>query len=90
MHSVAVIRQLGRYPVKSMRGESLATATLTLQGCTGGPALRVRPDGLAQLLSLAHCPGATGTALLPHLRGGSQPAGSRGDGHRPWWREVLH
>ena len=32
MHSVAVIRQLGRYPVKSMRGESLATATLTLQG----------------------------------------------------------
>ncbi|PYX57852.1 MAG: hypothetical protein DMG73_12110 [Acidobacteria bacterium] len=38
-------------------------------GCTGGPALRVRPDGLAQLLSLAHCPGATGTALLPPLRG---------------------
>jgi len=32
MQSVAVIRQLGRYPVKSMRGESLATATLTLQG----------------------------------------------------------
>jgi len=32
MPSVAVIRQLGRYPVKSMRGESLATATLTLQG----------------------------------------------------------
>src|SRR6202521_1884546 len=32
MQSVAVIRQLGRYPVKSMRGESLATAMLTLQG----------------------------------------------------------
>src|SRR2546425_1137128 len=32
MQSVAVIRQLGRYPVKSMRGESLAAATLTLQG----------------------------------------------------------
>ena len=32
MQSVAVIRQLGRYPVKSMRGECLATATLTLQG----------------------------------------------------------
>ena len=32
MQSVGLIRQLGRYPVKSMRGESLATATLTLQG----------------------------------------------------------
>jgi uncharacterized protein YcbX len=32
MQSVGVIRQLGRYPVKSMRGESLATAMLTLQG----------------------------------------------------------
>ena len=32
MQSVAVIRQLGRYPVKSMRGESLAATTLTLQG----------------------------------------------------------
>jgi uncharacterized protein YcbX len=32
MQSVAVIRQLGRYPVKSMRGESLAAATLSLQG----------------------------------------------------------
>ncbi len=32
MQSIAVIRQLGRYPVKSMRGESLASATLTRQG----------------------------------------------------------
>ena len=32
MRSVAVIRQLARYPVKSMRGESLASTTLTLQG----------------------------------------------------------
>jgi uncharacterized protein YcbX len=32
MQSAGVIRQLGRYPVKSMRGESLATAMLTLQG----------------------------------------------------------
>jgi uncharacterized protein YcbX len=32
MQSVGVIRQLGRYPVKSMRGESLPGATLTLQG----------------------------------------------------------
>jgi hypothetical protein len=32
MQSVGVIRQLGRYPVKSMRGESLAATTLTLQG----------------------------------------------------------
>jgi uncharacterized protein YcbX len=30
--SVAVIRQFGRYPVKSMRGVSLAATTLTLQG----------------------------------------------------------
>jgi len=32
MKSVGVIRQLGRYPVKSMRGESLITTMLTLQG----------------------------------------------------------
>jgi len=32
MNSVAVVRQLARYPVKSMRGEALPAATLTLQG----------------------------------------------------------
>jgi uncharacterized protein YcbX len=32
MQSVGVIRQLRRYPVKSMRGESLPATTLTLQG----------------------------------------------------------
>jgi len=32
MQSVGVIRQVARYPVKSMRGEALPTATLTLQG----------------------------------------------------------
>jgi len=32
MPSVGVIRQVARYPVKSMRGEALPTATLTLQG----------------------------------------------------------
>ena len=32
MRSVGVLRQLGRYPVKSMRGESLPATTLTLQG----------------------------------------------------------
>lgn len=32
MQSVGVIKMLGRYPVKSMRGESLAEASLTLQG----------------------------------------------------------
>jgi uncharacterized protein YcbX len=32
MQSVGVIRQLGRYPVKSMRGESLPATMLTLQG----------------------------------------------------------
>jgi uncharacterized protein YcbX len=32
MQSVGVIRRLGRYPVKSMRGESLPATTLTLQG----------------------------------------------------------
>ena len=32
MQSVAVIRQLARYPVKSMQGEALLSATLTLQG----------------------------------------------------------
>lgn len=32
MRSVGVIRQLARYPVKSMQGEALASATLTLQG----------------------------------------------------------
>jgi MOSC domain-containing protein len=32
MQSVGVIRQLGRYPVKSMRGEALRATTLTLQG----------------------------------------------------------
>jgi uncharacterized protein YcbX len=32
MQSVGVIRQLMRYPVKSMRGESLPSAALTLQG----------------------------------------------------------
>ena len=32
MPSVAVISQVGRYPVKSMRGEYLPTAVLTLQG----------------------------------------------------------
>jgi len=32
MQSVGVIHQLGRYPVKSMRGESLLATTLTLQG----------------------------------------------------------
>src|SRR5712692_2255318 len=32
MQSVGVIRQLARYPVKSMRGESLPATTLTLQG----------------------------------------------------------
>src|SRR5438445_3351454 len=32
MQSVGVIRQLGRYPVKSMRGEALPVTTLTLQG----------------------------------------------------------
>jgi uncharacterized protein YcbX len=32
MQSAGVIRQLRRYPVKSMRGESLPATTLTLQG----------------------------------------------------------
>ena len=32
MQVVGVIHQLGRYPVKSMRGEWLDTASLTLQG----------------------------------------------------------
>jgi uncharacterized protein YcbX len=32
VQSIGVIRQLGRYPVKSMRGESLPATTLTLQG----------------------------------------------------------
>ncbi len=32
MQSVGVIRQLARFPVKSMRGEALPSATLTLQG----------------------------------------------------------
>jgi uncharacterized protein YcbX len=32
MQPVGVIRQIGRYPVKSMRGESLPATTLTLQG----------------------------------------------------------
>lgn len=32
MQSVGVIHQVARYPVKSMRGEALASATLTLQG----------------------------------------------------------
>ncbi len=32
MHPVGTIRQLARYPVKSMCGERLDTATLTLQG----------------------------------------------------------
>jgi uncharacterized protein YcbX len=32
MQSVGVLCQLGRYPVKSMRGESLPATTLTLQG----------------------------------------------------------
>ena len=32
MNPVAKILQLARYPVKSMRGESLPTTTLTLQG----------------------------------------------------------
>ncbi len=32
MQSVGVIRQLARYPVKSMQGEALPSATLTLQG----------------------------------------------------------
>jgi len=32
MNTVGVIQQLGRYPVKSMRGEALAATTLTLQG----------------------------------------------------------
>ncbi len=32
MHPVGTIRQLARYPVKSMRGEALAAAMLTFQG----------------------------------------------------------
>ena len=32
MQSAGVIRQLRRYPVKSMRGEALPATTLTLQG----------------------------------------------------------
>jgi len=32
MQSVGVIRQLARYPVKSMQGEALPSAALTLQG----------------------------------------------------------
>src|SRR5258707_8462050 len=32
MRSVGVIRQLRRYPVKSMQGEALTSAALTLQG----------------------------------------------------------
>jgi hypothetical protein len=32
MNPVATIRQLARFPVKSMRGEALAAATLSLQG----------------------------------------------------------
>src|ERR1700722_13269351 len=32
MQSVGVIHQLSRYPVKSMQGEALASAALTLQG----------------------------------------------------------
>ena len=32
MHPVGTIRQLARYPVKSMRGEALPATTLTLQG----------------------------------------------------------
>src|SRR5579864_1207287 len=32
MQTLGVIRRLARYPVKSMRGEALPAATLTLQG----------------------------------------------------------
>jgi hypothetical protein len=32
MHPVGTVRQLARYPVKSMRGEALSAAALTLQG----------------------------------------------------------
>src|SRR5260370_15981158 len=32
MQSLGVIRQLARYPVKSMQGEALSSAALTLQG----------------------------------------------------------
>lgn len=32
MQSVAVVRQIARYPVKSMKAELLQTTTLTLQG----------------------------------------------------------
>src|SRR5260370_1583089 len=32
MQSLGVIRQLARYPVKSMQGEALPSAALTLQG----------------------------------------------------------
>src|SRR5271169_6678488 len=32
MRSVGVIRRLARFPVKSMQGEALLSATLTLQG----------------------------------------------------------
>src|SRR5436305_12934825 len=32
MQSVGVVRELRRYPVKSMRGESLDSSSLTLQG----------------------------------------------------------
>jgi len=40
MQSVAVIRQLARYPVKSMQGEALSSAALTLQGFEEDRAMR--------------------------------------------------
>jgi len=58
MQSVGVIRQLGRYPVKSMRGESLATATLTLQGVTAD-----RRYAFVQMASRSSFPWLTGREL---------------------------
>src|SRR5260370_7525580 len=36
MQSLGVIRQLARYPVKSMQGEALSSAALTIQGFAEG------------------------------------------------------
>lgn len=63
MQNVGSIRQLARYPVKSMQGEALAAATLTLQGFEDD-----RRYAFVQAASRSSFPWLTGRELPELLR----------------------
>ncbi len=79
MHPVGTIRQLARYPVKSMCGERLDTATLTLQGVAEDRRYAFVQTASRSCLPLAYGPRAAGTPALPAHPGGWRSGGNGGD-----------